>query len=161
MDSRLLGSYTGLAPYKCLVLMGYRKVRKSFNVSHRIGRREYFFDDWDSQKGYQSCNNISLNKFSDCYFVLLPRFNYQYNRFITWALYGDSLQRDWGFDSNTDPSLIRGGCLIDISLFGIIRLLGSYLFWMTVWTDHRWAKLVSTSYSSLTLVHWHCQCSIY
>ncbi|KAJ0134952.1 Restless-like transposase [Fusarium oxysporum f. sp. albedinis] len=25
MDSRLLGSYTGLAPYKCLVLMGYRK----------------------------------------------------------------------------------------------------------------------------------------
>ncbi|EXL89802.1 hypothetical protein FOIG_16914 [Fusarium odoratissimum NRRL 54006] len=23
MDSRVLGSYTGLAPYKCLVLMGY------------------------------------------------------------------------------------------------------------------------------------------
>ncbi|KAJ0128190.1 DNA polymerase epsilon subunit D [Fusarium oxysporum f. sp. albedinis] len=28
MDSRLLGSYTGLAPNKCLVLMGYRRVRE-------------------------------------------------------------------------------------------------------------------------------------
>ncbi|KAJ0128447.1 Sterol regulatory element-binding protein ECM22 [Fusarium oxysporum f. sp. albedinis] len=38
MDSRVLGSYTGLAPYKCLVLMGYRKrtVDTIFNLLYRI-----------------------------------------------------------------------------------------------------------------------------